>query len=207
MPAAEIRIAEINDAQRILEIYSPYVTKTALTLTSQIPSLEDVVQTMLDVKKYYPYLVCCVAGEVVGFAYAHRQRPHEANNWNAELSIYIDPSFQGRGIATALYTALFQILKLQGYCNLYAVITIPNDASVALHRRFGFEELVVMKENGYKLGRWHDVLWMELKVPGCQDPGVHGAPLDMSQLNENELSTILAMSTALLTGALTSESE
>ncbi len=201
MLTAEIRMAEIDDAHRILEIYAPYVSKTALTLTSQIPTTEQVVQTMIDIKKRLPYLTCCIDGKVVGFAYAFRQHPHEAHNWNAELSIYIDPEYQGRGIATALYTALFQILKLQGYCNLYAVITIPNDASVALHRHFGFKELVVMEKSGFKLNRWHDVLWMELKIPDCLDPAEHGNPLPVSQLNKNELDTILALATALLSGA------
>jgi phosphinothricin acetyltransferase len=199
--AAEIRMAEIDDARRVLAIYTPYVTETALTLTSTIPSTEQVVQTMLDVKKRFPYLVCRINGNVVGFAYASRQHPHEAHSWNAELSIFIDPEFQGRGIATALYTALFQILKLQGYCNLYAVITIPNKPSVALHRHFGFKELVVMERSGFKLNRWHDILWMEMKIPGCHDPAEHGLPLPLNQLNNNELCTILAMSTALLNGA------
>ena len=201
MHTVEIRLAEIDDAQSILNIYAPYVAETALTLTSTVPSHEQVVQTMLDVKKHYPYLVCCINGQVVGFAYAFRHHPYDAHNWNAELSIYIDPDYQGRGIATALYTALFQILKLQGYCNLYAVITIPNDASVALHRHFGFRELVVMSQSGFKLGRWHDVLWMEKKVPNCQNPAQHGNPLSMSKLNLVDLNTILAMATALLSGA------
>lgn len=201
MHTAQIRLAEVEDARRILEIYAPYVSDTALTLTSTIPSIEQVVQTMLDVKKRYPYLVCCIDGTVVGFAYGLRMRPHEAYNWNTELSIYIDPEYQGQGIATALYTALFQILKNQGYCNLYAVITIPNDASVALHKRFGFKELTVMKKSGYKLGAWHDVLWMGMRIANCLDPGEHGDPLPMNKLNENELNTTLAMATALLNGA------
>lgn len=198
---AEIRFAEIDDSRRILEIYAPYVAETALTFTSTIPSVEEVAQTMLDIKKRFPYLVCSMDDEVVGFAFAFRQNPHEAQNWNAELSIYIDPEYQGKGIATALYTALFQLLKIQGYCNLYAVITIPNEASVALHRHFGFKELVVMEKNGFKLGSWHDILWMEMKIPGCHDPAERGNPHSVNQLNANELDTILAMSTALLNGA------
>ena len=201
MQNAEIRLAEIDDARRILEIYTPYVAETSLTLTSTVPTLEQVVQTMLDVKKHYPYLVCCIQGNVVGFAYAYRHRPHEAYNWSADLAIYVDPKFQGRGIATALYTALFQILKNQGFCNIYAVITIPNDASVALHRSFGFKELVVMEKSGFKLGRWHDNLLMRMVISGCADPAEHGNPLPMNQLNHNELVTILAMSSALLNGA------
>jgi len=201
---AEIRLAEIEDARRILEIYAPYVANTSLTLTSKVPTPEQVAKTMLDVKKHHPYLVCCIKGEVVGFAYAYKFKPHEAYNWNANLAIYIDPQFQGRGIATALYTALFQVLKIQGFCNLYAVITIPNDASVALHRHFGFKELAIMNKSGYKLGSWHDNLYMEMTIPGSADPGKSSGPLSMSQLNKNELTTIMAMASALLSGSSSS---
>lgn len=201
MHNVEIRLAEVYDSRRIMEIYAPYVANTSLTLTSKMPTLDQVVKTMLEVKKYYPYLICRIEGEVVGFAYASQMQPHEAYSWNAELSIYIDPSFQGRGIATALYTALFQILKIQGFCNIYATIALPNDASVALHRHFGFKELVVMKQHGFKLGEWHDNLYMKMTIPGCFDPAEHGSPLPMKKLNKNELTTILAMSTALLSGA------
>jgi phosphinothricin acetyltransferase len=148
-PPVSIRMAQPEDAQAILDIYAPYVTDTAITLVSTVPTVEDIRRKMLDIKKDYPYLVCSIDEVVVGFAYANKARPHDAYSWNAELSVYIAPGYQGRGIATALYTALFQILKAQGFCNLYAVITLPNEASVALHRHFGFQELAVHQADGY----------------------------------------------------------
>jgi phosphinothricin acetyltransferase len=195
---AQIRLAEIDDARDILEIYAPFVSETAITFTSTVPSLEQVAQTMLDIKKRYPYLVCCIDSKVVGFAYASRVRPHDAYNWNAELTVYIAPNYQGRGIATALYTAIFLILKSQGFCNVYAVITLPNEASIALHKHFGFTELSVNRANGYKLGKWRDVLWMEYRIPGASDPGSHGAPLRMHELNKNDLDTAMATASTLL---------
>ncbi|MDR1713929.1 MAG: GNAT family N-acetyltransferase [Coriobacteriales bacterium] len=196
-----IRLAVPEDSQDILDLYTPYVTDTVITFVSTPPTVEEIAAKMLDIQRHYPYLVCTFDDKVVGFAYANWVRPHEAYRWNAELSIYVDRAYHGRGIATALYTALLQILKAQGFCNLYAVITLPNDASVALHRHFGFTDLSVHKASGYKLGAWQDVLWMEYRIDGCADPGTHGLPVAPAMLHTNEIQTALGLATALLSGA------
>ena len=198
--AAAIRMAEPDDARAILDIYAPYVTDTAITFVSTLPTVDEIRKKMIDIKRHYPYLVCTVDGVVVGFAYANMTRPHEAYRWNAESSIYIAPGFQGRGMATALYTALLQILKAQGFCNLYAVITLPNEPSVALHKRFGFKELAVHQADGFKMGAWRDVLWMRCHIDGAADPVTHGPPLPLTKLRSNELDMALNVATVLLMG-------
>ena len=195
-----IRIAQAEDAQAILDIYAPFVTDTAITFVSTLPSVEGIKKKMGDVKRAYPYLVCSVGERVVGFAYADRFKPHEAYKWNAELAIYVLPGFHGRGIATALYTALIQILKLQGFCNIYALITLPNEASIALHKHFGFKELAVHKADGYKMGAWRDVLWMLYRIEGAAENEVYRTPLRFSRMRDNEIETVLRMATALLSG-------
>jgi phosphinothricin acetyltransferase len=200
-PPVAIRMAQPEDAQTILDIYAPYVVDTAITFVSTLPTVDEIGAKMIDIEKRYPYLVCTIDENVVGFAYASKARPHEAYRWNAELSVYIDPHYQGSGIATALYTALFQILKAQGFCNLYAVITLPNKASIALHRHFGFRELAVHQADGYKMGAWRDVLWMLYRIEGAADPEVHGPPVPLQKLRANEIETALSMATALLSGA------
>ncbi|MDR3315359.1 MAG: GNAT family N-acetyltransferase [Coriobacteriales bacterium] len=196
-----IRMAQSDDAAAILAIYEPYIVDTAITFVSKLPTEAEVDKKLIEIKKRYPYLVCTFNDKVVGFAFANWVRPHDAYRWNAELSIYIEADYHGRGVATALYTALLQILRAQGYCNLYAVITLPNEASIALHRHFGFTELGVHKRNGYKLGAWRDVLWMEHRIEGCADPETHGSPLRLNQVRANEIETALGLATALLQGA------
>lgn len=196
-----IRMAQPEDSQAIADIYAPYVTDTAITFVSTVPTASAIGAKMLDIKKRYPYLVCTFGEIIVGFAYANQARPHEAYAWNTELSIYINPEYHGRGIATALYTALFQILKVQGFWNLYAVITIPNEASIALHEHFGFKELAVHTNDGYKMGAWRDVLWMLCRIEGAADPKTHGTPTRLGDVRENDINTALGMATALLSGA------
>jgi phosphinothricin acetyltransferase len=196
-----IRMAQPDDSQAVLGIYAPYVTDTAITFVSKLPTVDEIRTKMVDIEKRYPYLVCTIGDNIVGFAYANQARPHEAYAWNAELSVYIDPNYHGRGIATALYTALFQILKAQGFWNLYAVITLPNAASIALHKHFGFRELAIHENDGYKMGEWRDVLWMIYRIEGAADPEAHGYPVRLTKLRENEIETALRTATALLSGA------
>jgi len=195
-----IRLAEPTDAEGILRIYEPFVADSAITFTSSVPTAAEIAEQIRQTEAQYPYLVCTQADLVIGYAYANTVRPREAYRWNAELSIYLDDRFHRLGIATALYTALLQILRAQGYVNLYAVITLPNDPSIALHRHFGFKEIGVHEKTGYKLGEWRDVVWMHHRIEGAADPELHGLPTPLSELRKNEIETALGMATALLRG-------
>jgi L-amino acid N-acyltransferase YncA len=79
-----------------------------------------------------------------------------------ECSAYIHSDFLAAHVGTALYTALFEILKRQGFFNVYAVINLPNDRSVAFHERMGFQYFATYKNVGYKLGKWKNVGWWQL---------------------------------------------
>ena len=196
----EIRMADATDCNAVMDIYRPYVTDTAITFANVMPTEEAFRARMERVARRFPYLVCTIEDQVVGFAFAAEERPHDAYQWNAELSIYLDPRFHRRGVATALYNALISILKAQGFYNLYAVIALPNDASIALHRHFGFEEAFVNDRSGFKMGQWRDTIWMRLRLKQpCRTP--ERPPKLIEELALNELTTACAMATALLSGA------
>ena len=91
---------------------------------------------------------------------------------------------------------MFDILKIQGYVNAYAVITLPNDRSIAFHKKFGFDFLTTYKKIGYKLGQWHDVGWMQYEInPHKEEPA---DPLKFSQIDRSIIAAILAKSSFLL---------
>ena len=92
----------------------------------------------------------------------HRERA--AYRWSAETSAYVDPSVQRQGVGKALYLALFEVLAARGYCNAFAGMTLPNDASAALHRSVGFEPIGVFRRVGWKFGTWHDVAWSQRRL-------------------------------------------
>jgi phosphinothricin acetyltransferase len=88
-------------------------------------------------------------------------------------AVYLGDRYRGRGVGRALYTALFDLLRLQGYFKACAGITLPNAASVGLHEAMGFKLVGVYPGIGYKKGAWHDVAWYELALqPERLDPPV-----------------------------------
>lgn len=99
-------------------------------------------------------------GTVVGYATSSPHRPKAAYQTSVETSVYCDPEATGVGVGTALYESLFAALAAEDVHRAFAGITLPNVASVALHRRFGFAEVGVFAEVGRKFGRYWDVLWM-----------------------------------------------
>jgi len=96
------------------------------------------------------------------------------------MSVYVSPAHQRKGIGRALYSALLPLLKLQGFCNAYAGIALPNDASIGVHAACGFELIGVYHNVGYKLGKWHDVSWWERRLQNADT--VPSAPIPIREV-------------------------
>jgi len=159
-----VRKATITDAKAMLNIYAPYVTGTCISFETHVPTLEAFSARIEKGIKDYPYVVCEVGQDIVGFAYASRHRERAAYNFSADVSVYVSPAYHNRGIGKALYGELFALLKSQAIYMLFAGIALPNDASVGLHRSFGFKEVGVYHNVGYKFDKWLDVMWMEKSI-------------------------------------------
>jgi phosphinothricin acetyltransferase len=160
----EIRFVKENDAPAILEIYKPYVLHTAITFEYDVPAIDEYLEWIKVNTSEYPWLVCTLNEKIVGYAYASKFRYRTAYQWSPESTIYLSPDAQGKGIAGVLYRTLFSILELQGYFNVYAGVAIPNAKSEGLHLALGFKEIGVFENIGYKLGKWHNTRWFQLKL-------------------------------------------
>lgn len=168
-----IRLAEPSDSAAIQAIYAPYVQNTVISFELNVPTIEDMRERIEKTLPVFPWLVLeTQPGEIAGYAYASKHRERAAYQWSVDVTVYTAPTHHRMGVGRGLYTSLFAILRLQGYCNAYAGITLPNDASVGLHRALGFESIGVYQNVGYKLGKWHDVSWWGLTLQSAQDePG------------------------------------
>lgn len=153
-----VRFAKPDDSAALLKIYDQYI-KTPITFECALPTEAEFSERIRNISKCYPYLVCEENDRIVGYAYANRHMVREAYQWNAELSVYLDPSFTSRGLGKKFYRILIEILKLQGVKTVYGCMTLPNVKSEALHEKLGFKLIGTYQNAGYKDGKWHDVVW------------------------------------------------
>lgn len=165
-----IRLANLNDAAAVLSIYAPIVRDTATSFELDPPGTDEMRHRLEETLKRYPWLVYENEHGVLGYAYAGSFRARPAYQWTVEVSVYIREDSRGAGIGKALYEALFDCLRRQGYCNAVAGIVLPNPASLRLHERLGFRKVGVFHRMGYKFGAWHDVAWWELPLRPAADP-------------------------------------
>jgi len=173
---ATIRPAAPQDAAGILAIYAPIVRDTAISFEVEPPTVPEMQQRMAQTLLKFPWLVCERQGDILGYVYATQHRARAAYQWSVDVSVYIHAEMHRSGIGRGLYTALFSLLHRQGFYNLYAGITLPNDGSVGLHEALGFQTVGVYRSVGFKFGAWHDVGWWHLPLrSGSQTPDLPAA--------------------------------
>ncbi|MFI3101180.1 GNAT family N-acetyltransferase [Streptococcus suis] len=165
----EIRSAQIEDAADLVAIYAPYVENTAITFETEIPTVADFASRIEKTLKQFPYLVAVEEGQILGYAYASTYYARAAYDWTVELSVYVSREVRGKGIGSLLYAALEEELTVRGFKNFLACIALPNPASLALHKKRGYEQVAHFKNVGYKFDTWHDIVWLQKSLVGKQN--------------------------------------
>lgn len=175
-----IRLATEEDAAAILDIYAPFCRESVTSFEVEPPSLTEMRGRIARTLPSHPWLVAEGDGLVIGYAYATKHRERAAYIWSVDVSVYIAEGHRGRGYGRALYTSLFALLRLQGFFNANAGVTLPNPGSEALHRSLGFQPVGVYRRIGYKCGGWHDVAWYQLALLDPEpDPRL---PLELAEV-------------------------
>lgn len=159
-----IRTATPADALQLLHIYAPYVKKTSITFEYEVPSPEEFAKRIRHTLERYPYLAAEEGNAILGYAYASAFKDRAAYDWSVETSIYVREDAGHRGIGTALYRALEDILAKQNICNLCACIAYPNPTSIAFHEGFGYRTVAHFHNSGFKQDAWSDMVWMEKEL-------------------------------------------
>jgi L-amino acid N-acyltransferase YncA len=165
-----VREADERDAAACAAIYEPYVRETAITFELEPPSPLQMAERIAAASRSHAWLVLEDAGRVVGYAYGTTYKERPAYRWSCEVSVYVEQGRRRTGAGRALYSALFETLTARGYLVAVAGMTLPNEASEALHRAMGFEPVGTYRRIGYKLGRWHDVAWAQRTLARAGEP-------------------------------------
>jgi len=163
MTALTIRTALASDLPRLVEIYNHYVVRTPITFDIAPVSVDERrvwLEQFAETGRHRLWVAESTAG-VVGYAGTHAFRSKQAYETTVETTIYCAPGAERQGVGRALYTVLFDALQSQDVRSFIAGITLPNQASIALHERFGFKLSGTMHAVGRKFGTYWDVGWYE----------------------------------------------
>ena len=173
-----LRLVTPADAPAIAAIYAPYVRETAISFEAEPPDAQEMQRRIAAFPAGRPWLAAADNDRLLGYAYANTFNVRHAYQWSTETTVYVDRAAQRRGIGRALY------MRSSG-CSKNSVparvrrITLPNDASVGLHRALGFTDAGIYVRAGYKFARWHDVGWFQRGI------GADPAPPDREPLPVN----------------------
>src|SRR5436190_10308849 len=166
-----IRPATLLDLPALTEVYNHYVVNTAITFDLR-PFTAVERRSWFDDHRTggrHRLLVAAEEGRLVGYASTSRWRPKAAYDTTVESTVYVHPDAVGRGVGTALYSALFEALSEEDVHAIVAGISLPNPGSVALHERFGFSRVGVFGDVGRKFDRYWDVAWYQRALrPGSE---------------------------------------
>ncbi|WP_311408207.1 GNAT family N-acetyltransferase [Liquorilactobacillus uvarum] len=188
------RQVQREDIPQLLEIYTPYVKKTAITFEYQVPTTEDFAQRITEISLKYPFIIAARDHEILGYAYLSSFHPRAAYAWSAEISIYLKSNSRRNGLGRRFYTLLEKAAKQQHILNLNACIGVspkpdphlPPD-SVIFHEHMGFKQTAHFHNCGYKFSTWYDMIWMEKQIgqhKSSVDPVIPFPKLKTNLLNE-----------------------
>lgn len=167
-----IRFATVHDVPAMLKIYAPYVLDTCFSFEYTVPTQEEFSRRVAEYTRQLPWLVWEENGKVLGYAYGSLPFTRAAYDWCGEVSIYLAPEIQGKGVGRKLYAVLEEIMFRQGYRVIYSLITTQNQNSIDFHRHLGYEFTAQFSDCGFKFGQWLGVVWMEKRsklvdMPTC----------------------------------------
>jgi L-amino acid N-acyltransferase YncA len=171
--SSDIRTATVADAEGIAAIYTPIVRDTVISFELAAPTIDEMRARIAATTAKLPWFVSVDHKNCVnGYAYASKHRERAAYQWSVDVSAYVREDSRKQGIAGRLYGALLEELAKLGYCQAFAGIALPNQASIGFHESAGFVPIGVYRDVGYKLGAWHDVGWWQKTLQRPEQPSL-----------------------------------
>ena len=153
-----IRNVNINDAAAIATIYNYYIEHSVVTFEESLITSQDMLERLIETQELdLPFYVAEAADKIIGFAFASKWKGRCAYKFSVEVTVYLSPTEATKGWGTKLYKELFKELKDKNIHVVLGGISLPNDASIALHEKFGMKKVAHLEEVGFKFNHWVDV--------------------------------------------------
>jgi L-amino acid N-acyltransferase YncA len=163
MTSVTVRPASAADVAALARIYNHYIQDTVITFEEEPVSAQVMATRVSEVQALsLPWLVAESGNEVVGYAYATKWKARSAYRHSVETTIYLQQGCERRGIGTTLYRGLLSDLRVRGLHVAIGGAALPNEASIALHEKLGFEHVATFRQVGFKHERWVDVAYWQL---------------------------------------------
>ncbi|NQY37006.1 MAG: N-acetyltransferase family protein [Alteromonadaceae bacterium] len=168
-----IRKVRVSDAQSLVEIYNYYVLNSIVTFEQESITTEEMANRIQAAtagnasnEDHLPWLVAELDGEVIGYSYASKWKERISYRFSVEITVYLTPALKSQGWGTRLYSALLSELNNHSpqINSVIGGISLPNEASIALHEKFGMRKVAHFKEIGFKFNRWIDTGYWQMTL-------------------------------------------
>lgn len=170
--AVTLRDATSADAAACAAIYAQYVENSTATFEEVAPGVEEMAARIASAQERHAWIVAERDGAILGYAYGGPFKARAAYRYSCEVSVYLDVTARGGGVGRTVYAALLARMEQLGMRMACGGVTMPNDASEALHLAMGFERVGTYRRIGWKHGEWRDVTWFQ-KSLGPDSPPLH----------------------------------
>ncbi|MFS1468189.1 GNAT family N-acetyltransferase [Vibrio lentus] len=159
----EIRVGRLSDVEGITDIFNFYIEHTNARFEEEKFTLENRQQwfTQFSNNSKHQFYVAIENGALLGFACSQQYRAMSAFEDTVEVTVYLAEEATGKGLGSKLYSQLFSSISTHGVHRALSGVALPNDASIALHKSFGFREVGVFNEYAKKNGQYISSMWLE----------------------------------------------
>jgi L-amino acid N-acyltransferase YncA len=157
-----LRPALAADAEAMARIYNYYVVNTVVTFEEEPVSAQAIAERLAEIQQAsLPWLIAEIDDAVIGYAYASKWKGRCAYRYSVETTVYLEHGREGRGIGPKLYAELLRMLQECGMHVAIGGVALPNEASVKLHEKLGFQRVATFLQVGFKQDRWIDVAYWQ----------------------------------------------
>lgn len=179
------RAVKQTDATRLAELRRP----GAAPEVQRALSAAAIAQELDSLTPVYPCLVAEIDGQVEACAFAAPLRPESAYQWDVELHIFVSEERRRQGVGSALLLRLMRVLSVQGFLQLCAAVTLPDEASQGFLTACGFAAAGTLPDVAYRDGEWRDLMWM--MRPLAEKPAYPTPPTPFESFEKEELAALI----------------